>query len=67
MFADQGAEKHEGAGQSSGVTDQEKELSTSAFQAFTVRHGLSLQLLRMGLPSRTHFKTNLNFINFILS
>ncbi|XP_076773898.1 CCR4-NOT transcription complex subunit 10 isoform X5 [Arvicanthis niloticus] len=31
----QGAEKHEGAGQSSGVTDQEKELSTSAFQAFT--------------------------------
>ncbi|XP_038937555.1 CCR4-NOT transcription complex subunit 10 isoform X11 [Rattus norvegicus] len=34
--ADQGAEKHEGAGQSSGVTDQEKELSTSAFQAFTV-------------------------------
>uniref|UniRef100_A0A8I5Y6C7 CCR4-NOT transcription complex subunit 10 n=1 Tax=Rattus norvegicus TaxID=10116 RepID=A0A8I5Y6C7_RAT len=33
--ADQGAEKHEGAGQSSGVTDQEKELSTSAFQAFT--------------------------------
>uniref|UniRef100_A0A8C2MZN2 CCR4-NOT transcription complex subunit 10 n=1 Tax=Cricetulus griseus TaxID=10029 RepID=A0A8C2MZN2_CRIGR len=35
VFADQGAEKHEGAGQSSGVTDQEKELSTSAFQAFT--------------------------------
>ncbi|XP_052579247.1 CCR4-NOT transcription complex subunit 10 isoform X6 [Peromyscus californicus insignis] len=34
--ADQGAEKHEGTGQSSGVTDQEKELSTSAFQAFTV-------------------------------
>ncbi|XP_052579256.1 CCR4-NOT transcription complex subunit 10 isoform X7 [Peromyscus californicus insignis] len=33
--ADQGAEKHEGTGQSSGVTDQEKELSTSAFQAFT--------------------------------
>ncbi|XP_036048356.1 CCR4-NOT transcription complex subunit 10 isoform X4 [Onychomys torridus] len=32
--ADQGAEKHEGTGQSSGVTDQEKELSTSAFQAF---------------------------------
>ncbi|XP_026635019.1 CCR4-NOT transcription complex subunit 10 isoform X2 [Microtus ochrogaster] len=34
-LSDQGAEKHEGAGQSSGVTDQEKELSTSAFQAFT--------------------------------
>ncbi|XP_048651454.1 CCR4-NOT transcription complex subunit 10 isoform X5 [Marmota marmota marmota] len=34
--ADQGAEKHEGTGQSSGITDQEKELSTSAFQAFTV-------------------------------
>uniref|UniRef100_A0A2K5EIE0 CCR4-NOT transcription complex subunit 10 n=1 Tax=Aotus nancymaae TaxID=37293 RepID=A0A2K5EIE0_AOTNA len=33
---DQGAEKHEGTGQSSGITDQEKELSTSAFQAFTV-------------------------------
>nr|KAF6335007.1 CCR4-NOT transcription complex subunit 10 [Pipistrellus kuhlii] len=33
--ADQGAEKHEGTGQSSGITDQEKELSTSAFQAFT--------------------------------
>uniref|UniRef100_A0A2K5PSB7 CCR4-NOT transcription complex subunit 10 n=1 Tax=Cebus imitator TaxID=2715852 RepID=A0A2K5PSB7_CEBIM len=36
VFADQGAEKHEGTGQSSGITDQEKELSTSAFQAFTV-------------------------------
>ncbi|PNJ74920.1 CNOT10 isoform 5 [Pongo abelii] len=34
--ADQGAEKHEGTGQSSGITDQEKELSTNAFQAFTV-------------------------------
>ncbi|XP_051057844.1 CCR4-NOT transcription complex subunit 10 isoform X5 [Phodopus roborovskii] len=34
-LSDQGAEKHEGAGQSPGVTDQEKELSTSAFQAFT--------------------------------
>ncbi|XP_077930039.1 CCR4-NOT transcription complex subunit 10 isoform X7 [Halichoerus grypus] len=33
--ADQGAEKHEGTSQSSGITDQEKELSTSAFQAFT--------------------------------
>ncbi|XP_062970045.1 CCR4-NOT transcription complex subunit 10 isoform X4 [Cynocephalus volans] len=33
--ADQGAEKHEGTGQSSGISDQEKELSTSAFQAFT--------------------------------
>ncbi|GAB5576981.1 CCR4-NOT transcription complex subunit 10 isoform X8 [Prionailurus iriomotensis] len=33
--ADQGAEKHEGTRQSSGITDQEKELSTSAFQAFT--------------------------------
>uniref|UniRef100_A0A2K6R7F5 CCR4-NOT transcription complex subunit 10 n=1 Tax=Rhinopithecus roxellana TaxID=61622 RepID=A0A2K6R7F5_RHIRO len=33
---DQGAEKHEGTGQSSGITDQEKELSTNAFQAFTV-------------------------------
>ncbi|XP_023608714.1 CCR4-NOT transcription complex subunit 10 isoform X7 [Myotis lucifugus] len=32
---DQGAEKHEGTGQSSGITDQEKELSTNAFQAFT--------------------------------
>ncbi|XP_053455614.1 CCR4-NOT transcription complex subunit 10 isoform X4 [Nycticebus coucang] len=31
----QGAEKHEGTGQSSGITDQEKELSTSALQAFT--------------------------------
>uniref|UniRef100_A0A8C0MWX2 CCR4-NOT transcription complex subunit 10 n=1 Tax=Canis lupus familiaris TaxID=9615 RepID=A0A8C0MWX2_CANLF len=31
----QGAEKHEGTSQSSGITDQEKELSTSAFQAFT--------------------------------
>ncbi|XP_059520139.1 CCR4-NOT transcription complex subunit 10 isoform X3 [Myotis daubentonii] len=30
-----GAEKHEGTGQSSGITDQEKELSTNAFQAFT--------------------------------
>ncbi|XP_045292643.1 CCR4-NOT transcription complex subunit 10 isoform X6 [Leopardus geoffroyi] len=34
-LSDQGAEKHEGASQSSGITDQEKELSTSAFQAFT--------------------------------
>ncbi|XP_040595569.1 CCR4-NOT transcription complex subunit 10 isoform X3 [Mesocricetus auratus] len=34
-LSDQGAEKHEGAAQASGVTDQEKELSTSAFQAFT--------------------------------
>ncbi|XP_020927208.1 CCR4-NOT transcription complex subunit 10 isoform X6 [Sus scrofa] len=34
--SDQGAEKHEGPGQSSGITDQEKELSTNAFQAFTV-------------------------------
>ncbi|XP_050996583.1 CCR4-NOT transcription complex subunit 10 isoform X5 [Acomys russatus] len=34
--ADQGTERHEGAGQSSAVTDQEKELSSSAFQAFTV-------------------------------
>ncbi|XP_069329469.1 CCR4-NOT transcription complex subunit 10 isoform X8 [Eulemur rufifrons] len=33
--ADQGAEKHEGTGQSSGITDQEKEFSTNAFQAFT--------------------------------
>ncbi|KAK2500029.1 hypothetical protein MC885_019581, partial [Smutsia gigantea] len=33
--ADQGAEKHETTGQSSRITDQEKELSTSAFQAFT--------------------------------
>ncbi|KAF6098948.1 CCR4-NOT transcription complex subunit 10 [Phyllostomus discolor] len=33
--ADQGAEKHEGTGQPSGITDQEKELSTNAFQAFT--------------------------------
>ncbi|KAM6177038.1 CCR4-NOT transcription complex subunit 10 isoform 3-T3 [Erethizon dorsatum] len=32
---DQGAEKHEGTGQPSGITDQEKELSTSAAQAFT--------------------------------
>ncbi|XP_045153613.1 CCR4-NOT transcription complex subunit 10 [Echinops telfairi] len=31
---DQGAEKHEGTGQSSGLTDQEKELSSNAFQAF---------------------------------
>ncbi|XP_041590393.1 CCR4-NOT transcription complex subunit 10 isoform X5 [Vulpes lagopus] len=35
VLADQGAEKHEGTSQSSGITDQEKELSTSAFQAFT--------------------------------
>ena len=41
VFADQGAEKHEGPGQSSGITDQEKELSTNAFQAFTVRNGFS--------------------------
>ena len=41
VFADQGAEKHEGPGPSSGITDQEKELSTSAFQAFTVRNGFS--------------------------
>nr|KAF6473704.1 CCR4-NOT transcription complex subunit 10 [Rousettus aegyptiacus] len=34
-LSDQGAEKHEGTGQSSGITDQEKELSTNAFQAFT--------------------------------
>ncbi|XP_069929012.1 CCR4-NOT transcription complex subunit 10 isoform X13 [Oryctolagus cuniculus] len=34
--ADQGAEKHEGAGPSSGITDQEKEFSTNALQAFTV-------------------------------
>ncbi|XP_055140645.1 CCR4-NOT transcription complex subunit 10 isoform X18 [Symphalangus syndactylus] len=33
--ADQGVEKHEGTGQSSGITDQEKEFSTNAFQAFT--------------------------------
>uniref|UniRef100_A0A8C2Y223 CCR4-NOT transcription complex subunit 10 n=1 Tax=Capra hircus TaxID=9925 RepID=A0A8C2Y223_CAPHI len=32
--ADQGAEKHEGTGPSSGITDEEKELSASAFQAF---------------------------------
>ncbi|NXK04333.1 CNO10 protein, partial [Herpetotheres cachinnans] len=32
-FADQGTEKHEGAG-TSGITDQEKELSSSALQAF---------------------------------
>ncbi|XP_044275081.1 CCR4-NOT transcription complex subunit 10 [Varanus komodoensis] len=31
---DQGTEKHEGAGTSSGITDQEKELSNSALQAF---------------------------------
>ncbi|XP_063468678.1 CCR4-NOT transcription complex subunit 10 isoform X12 [Symphalangus syndactylus] len=31
----QGVEKHEGTGQSSGITDQEKEFSTNAFQAFT--------------------------------
>ncbi|KAF6098947.1 CCR4-NOT transcription complex subunit 10 [Phyllostomus discolor] len=34
-LSDQGAEKHEGTGQPSGITDQEKELSTNAFQAFT--------------------------------
>uniref|UniRef100_A0A8C5YHQ3 CCR4-NOT transcription complex subunit 10 n=1 Tax=Microcebus murinus TaxID=30608 RepID=A0A8C5YHQ3_MICMU len=34
-MSDQGAEKHEGTGQSSGITDQEKEFSTNAFQAFT--------------------------------
>ncbi|XP_058298369.1 CCR4-NOT transcription complex subunit 10 isoform X4 [Hylobates moloch] len=34
-LSDQGVEKHEGTGQSSGITDQEKELSTNAFQAFT--------------------------------
>lgn len=32
--ADQGAEKHDGAG-TSGITDQEKELSSSALQAFS--------------------------------
>ncbi|XP_015273887.1 PREDICTED: CCR4-NOT transcription complex subunit 10 isoform X3 [Gekko japonicus] len=31
---DQGAEKHEGTGSTSGITDQEKELSNSALQAF---------------------------------
>ncbi|XP_063160004.1 CCR4-NOT transcription complex subunit 10 isoform X2 [Candoia aspera] len=31
---DQGTEKHEGAGTSSGISDQEKELSNSALQAF---------------------------------
>ncbi|KAH0627302.1 hypothetical protein JD844_002837 [Phrynosoma platyrhinos] len=31
---DQGTEKHEGTGISSGITDQEKELSNSALQAF---------------------------------
>ncbi|XP_020655140.3 CCR4-NOT transcription complex subunit 10 [Pogona vitticeps] len=31
---DQGTEKHEGASTSSGITDQEKELSNSALQAF---------------------------------
>lgn len=41
MFADQGAEKHEGTGQSSGITDQEKEFSTNAFQAFTVSFDFS--------------------------
>lgn len=41
VLADQGAEKHEGTSQSSGITDQEKELSTSAFQAFTVSSGFS--------------------------
>nr|XP_017202256.2 CCR4-NOT transcription complex subunit 10 isoform X3 [Oryctolagus cuniculus] len=35
-LSDQGAEKHEGAGPSSGITDQEKEFSTNALQAFTV-------------------------------
>nr|XP_055140642.1 CCR4-NOT transcription complex subunit 10 isoform X8 [Symphalangus syndactylus] len=34
-LSDQGVEKHEGTGQSSGITDQEKEFSTNAFQAFT--------------------------------
>ncbi|XP_017202255.3 CCR4-NOT transcription complex subunit 10 isoform X4 [Oryctolagus cuniculus] len=34
-LSDQGAEKHEGAGPSSGITDQEKEFSTNALQAFT--------------------------------
>uniref|UniRef100_A0A8D2J7U1 CCR4-NOT transcription complex subunit 10 n=1 Tax=Varanus komodoensis TaxID=61221 RepID=A0A8D2J7U1_VARKO len=33
-LADSGTEKHEGAGTSSGITDQEKELSNSALQAF---------------------------------
>ncbi|XP_003215704.1 CCR4-NOT transcription complex subunit 10 isoform X1 [Anolis carolinensis] len=33
---DQGTEKHEGTGISSGITDQEKELSNSALQAFTI-------------------------------
>ncbi|XP_076986018.1 CCR4-NOT transcription complex subunit 10 isoform X3 [Tamandua tetradactyla] len=35
ILSDQGAEKHEGTSQSSGITDQEKELSSNAFQAFT--------------------------------
>lgn len=35
-LSDQGAEKHDGAG-TSGITDQEKELSSSALQAFLVR------------------------------
>nr|XP_025046042.1 CCR4-NOT transcription complex subunit 10 isoform X3 [Pelodiscus sinensis] len=33
-FVDQGTEKHEGTVTSSGITDQEKELSSSALQAF---------------------------------
>lgn len=43
MFTDQGAEKHEGTGQPSGITDQEKELSASAAQAFIVRNGLTFK------------------------
>lgn len=66
VFADQGAEKHEGAGQSSGVTDQEKELSTSAFQAFTVRDSFSLHLLKSGLSSRTLLSEFESYI-FVLS
>ncbi|XP_030061898.1 CCR4-NOT transcription complex subunit 10 isoform X2 [Microcaecilia unicolor] len=36
MAADQGSEKHEGSTTGSGISDQEKELSSSALQAFTV-------------------------------
>lgn len=43
-FTDQGTEKHEGAG-TSGITDQEKELSSSALQAFQVRQSQTLRLL----------------------
>uniref|UniRef100_A0A2K6FSD3 CCR4-NOT transcription complex subunit 10 n=1 Tax=Propithecus coquereli TaxID=379532 RepID=A0A2K6FSD3_PROCO len=52
--ADQGAEKHEGTGQSSGITDQEKEFSTNAFQAFTEKFAQAVCFLLVDLYILTY-------------